>query len=88
MSKKKHEDALAWLTNAGNKAMQNQNKKELDIIRFLLTEIQKPDYEKEILTARKTFEQKGSMSLSTFCKIFTNPNRKPKTINQKANKRT
>jgi len=70
----------------GNKAMQNQNKKELDVIHFLLIEIQKPNYAAEILKARKIFDQTGSLSLSDFCKVFTNPNAKPKTINQKANK--
>lgn len=86
MSKKKREDALAWLVLQGDKAMQRQDKKELDTIRFIHKELSKPDYEKEILKARKIFDQTGSLSLSNFCKVFTNPNAKPKTINQKANK--
>lgn len=88
MSKKKHKDALAWLKAQGDKAFKNQNKKVIDVITFLIKELKKPNYEKEILNARKYIQTHNTMSISTFCKLFTNPNAKPKTINQKADKRT
>lgn len=83
---KAQDDALTWLTMQGNKAMQNQNAKELKVIQYLITLAKTPDYGAELVKINKHMQQHGSMNLGTFMNIFTNPNAKPKTINQKANK--
>ena len=82
---KAQDDALAWLTMQGNKAMQNQNAKELKVIQYLITELKKPDYEAALNKLAKHIRVEGNISFSTF-KELAPLAKKPKTINQKADK--
>lgn len=85
---KDKDDALAWLRLQGDKAFKAKNKKEVDTIAYLIREMLKPDYRKEIIALGKYLQDHGSINFGRFRTMVQNPNAKPKVINQKANKRT
>lgn len=90
MSKKKTKkeqqkaDALAWLRMQGDKAFKNSNKKEVDIIAFLIRETMLPDYGAYLEKIRKIIVVTGNLDVSQYMGIV--PPNKTKLINQKANK--
>ena len=86
MSKKKKADALKWLRLQGNKAFKAKNKKEVDVIAYLIQETLKPDYGQYLEKIRKIVVMTGNLDIGQYMRIV--PPNKTKLINQKANKRT